>query len=120
MVFRGKANTPGPIHSQPSDPVPPKHIDDQTPGLHVRPGGPARRDATNALRPRRGRERWLQTIAALAHPDVGRVDGKREDVEDDLVRPRRGDVRDLGTAGDLLRLALAIDQDLFHVSTRLS
>src|SRR5262249_16692159 len=53
-------------------------------------------------------------VTPLAHPDVGRIDRKREDVEHDLAGAGRADVGHLGAANDLLGLAVAFEQSLFH------
>src|SRR5439155_15431370 len=72
--------------------------------------------STDALSPRRGGQRGLETIGAPAERHVGRVDREGEDVEDHFACAGRADVGPLRAPGELLGLPVAIDQDLLHGS----
>ena len=112
------------LHLAALGPVLTLQVDDEVALPDVRHRGADGGDTADAFGPRRGGQRRLQPVAALAEPHVGRIDGKGQHVEHDLVGGGRADIGHVGAARDLPRRSVALDQHLLHAfppthSTRL-
>jgi hypothetical protein len=68
-------------------PVLPLQVDHELLRLHVRHAGADRDDAADAFGSGRRRKLWLQPVRPATERDVGRIDRKREDLEDHLAEP---------------------------------
>ena len=89
-------------------------IDDEIAGFEVADAGSDRADPADALRAGGRGKVGREPVAAAAERQIGRVDRKRQHIEDDLARPGIAKIGRLDTMRDIFRRAVGGDFDLFH------